>query len=70
MANDLRTFFSRVYIIVDIHYDLENKLMKWFRHEKEVVFYTSIAKPHRKKKKALKKLLINASFQFFGLSKE
>jgi hypothetical protein len=59
-----------VHIIADIHYELGNKLMKRFGHEKEVVFYTSIAKPHGRKKKASKKLLVNASSQLSGLSKE
>jgi hypothetical protein len=70
MANNLKTLFLRVYIIVNTHYKLGNKLMKWFEHEKEVVFYTSIAKPHGRKKKASKELPVDASFQLSGLSKE
>jgi hypothetical protein len=70
MANNLKTLFLRVYIIVNTHYKLGNKLMKWFEHEKEVVFYTSIAKPHEKKKKISKELPVNASSQLFSLLKE
>jgi hypothetical protein len=50
--------------------ELGNKLMKQFRHEKEVIFYTFITKPCGRKKKTLKELLVNASFQLFGFSKE
>jgi hypothetical protein len=70
MANNLRTLFLGAHIIVDTHYELGNKLMKWFEHEKEVVFYTSITKPHGRKKKTSKKLPVNASSQLFSLSKE
>jgi hypothetical protein len=70
MANNLRTFFSGAHIIADAHYELGNKLMKWFGHEKEVIFYTPIAKQRRRKKKTLKKLPVDTSFQLSNLSKE
>jgi hypothetical protein len=70
MVENLGILFSGVHIIADTHYELGNKLMKWFRHEKKVVFYTSIAKPHGRKKKASKELPVDASFQLSGLSKE
>jgi hypothetical protein len=70
IADDMRTFFLGAYIIVNTHYELGNKLMKWFGHEKEVVFYTFIVKPHRRKKKTLKELPVDTSFQLSSLSKE
>jgi 23S rRNA G2445 N2-methylase RlmL len=70
MIDNLRTLFSRAHIIADIYYELGNKLIKQFRHEKKVVFYTSIAKPYGRKKKASKELPVDASSQLFGLSKE
>jgi hypothetical protein len=38
MADDLKFFFLRAHIIANTYYELGNKLMKWFKHEKEVVF--------------------------------
>jgi hypothetical protein len=70
MADDLGTLFLGAHIIADTHYELGNKLMKRFGHEKEVVFYTSIAKPRGRKKKALKELPVDTSSQLSGLSKE
>jgi hypothetical protein len=70
MVDDLRTLFSGVYIIADTYYELGNKLIKRFGHEKEVVFYISIIKLCGRKKKTSKELLVNISFQLFGLSKE
>jgi hypothetical protein len=70
MADELRNLLLSVHIIVDIHYELGNKLMKRFEHEKQVVFYTPVAKPRGRKKKATQKLPNNLSFQLTKLSKE
>jgi hypothetical protein len=70
IADDMRTFFLGAYIIVNTHYELGNKLMKWFGHEKEVVFYTPIVKPSGRKKKASKKLSVDTSSQLFSFLKE
>jgi hypothetical protein len=70
MANELENFLLGAHIIVDIHYELDNKLMKRFRHEKQVVFYTLIAKPHGRKKKATQELPNNLNFQLTKLLKE
>jgi hypothetical protein len=70
MIDELGNLLLGAHIIVDIHYELGNKLMKRFRHEKQVVFYTFIVKPCGRKKKTTKKLLNNPSFQFTKLSKK
>jgi hypothetical protein len=70
MADDLRTLFLGAHIIADTHYELGNKLMKRFGHEKEVVFYTPIVKPRGRKKKASKKLSVDTSSQLFSFLKE
>jgi hypothetical protein len=70
MVDELGNLLPGAHIIVYIHYELGNKLMKRFEHEKQVVFYTSIAKPHRRKKKATQELPNDPSFQLTRLSKE
>jgi hypothetical protein len=51
IVDELGNLLPGAHIIVDTHYELGNKLMKRFGHEKQVVFYTSIAKSRRQKKK-------------------
>jgi hypothetical protein len=70
MADELGNLLPGAHIIADTHYELGNKLMKRFGHEKQVVFYTPVAKPHGRKKKATQKLPNDPSFQLTGLSKE
>jgi hypothetical protein len=70
MADELGNLLPGAHIIADTHYELGNKLMKRFEHEKQVVFYTSIAKLHRRKKKVIQELPNDLSFQLTGLSKE
>jgi hypothetical protein len=70
MVDELRNFLSGAHIIADIHYELGNKLIKRFEHEKQVVFYTFVAKPRGRKKNATQKLPNDLSFQFTGLLKE
>jgi hypothetical protein len=69
MANELRNFFWSIYIIVNIYYELDNTLMNRFKHEKQVVFYTTVAKPCGQKKKVTQKLL-NPNFQLTKFSKK
>jgi hypothetical protein len=51
MVDELRNLLSSAHIIANIHYELSNKLIKRFGHEKQVVFYTPVTKPCRRKKK-------------------
>jgi hypothetical protein len=53
IVDELRNLLPSAHIIADIHYELGNKLMKRFGHEKQVVFYTPVAKLHGLKKKAI-----------------
>jgi hypothetical protein len=50
IVDDLAYFFPSFYIIMDTYYELSNKLIKRFKHEKKVVFYASMVKPQIKKK--------------------
>jgi hypothetical protein len=43
MVDNLRNQFKRTQIIVDIHYELGNKIMKQFGHKKKISFFTLIA---------------------------
>jgi hypothetical protein len=70
MADELKNFLLGAHIITNTYYELGNKLMKRFKHEKQVVFYTSVTKPCRWKKKTTQKLPNNLSFQLTKLSKE
>jgi hypothetical protein len=51
-----------IHIITNIYYELGNKLMKRFKYEKQIVFYTFITKSYRRKKKTTKKLPNNLNF--------
>jgi hypothetical protein len=62
IVNELRNLLPSTHIIVDTYYELGNKLMKRFGHEKQVVFYTSIVKPFWRKKKSTQELPNNLSF--------
>jgi hypothetical protein len=52
MADELGNLLPGAHIITNTHYELGNKLMKRFENTKQVVFYTSVTKPYRRKKKA------------------
>jgi hypothetical protein len=62
MVDELKNLFLGTHIIVDTYCELGNKLMKRFKHEKQVVFYTFIAKPYGQKKKATQELPNNLCF--------
>jgi hypothetical protein len=70
IANELGNLLPGAHIIANTHYELNNKLMKRFRHKKQVVFYIPVTKPYRQKKKATQELPNNLSFQLTKLSKE
>jgi hypothetical protein len=70
MVDELRNLLPGTHIIMNIYYKLDNKLIKRFGYEKQVVFYTFVAKPHGRKKKTTQKLPNNLSFQFTKLLKE
>jgi hypothetical protein len=45
MADDLGNQFKGSHVISDTHYELGNKIMKRFGHEKKMIFYTPITEP-------------------------
>jgi hypothetical protein len=51
IVDELGNLLSGAHIIANTHYELGNKLMKRFEHEKQVVFYTFVAKLCGRKKK-------------------
>jgi hypothetical protein len=56
MIDELRNLLPGAHIIADIHYELGNKLMKRFRHEKQVVFYTFVDKTSWAKEKGYSRI--------------
>jgi hypothetical protein len=70
IINELENLLPGAHIIVDKHYELGNKLIKRFGHEKQVVFYTPITKPYGQKKKTTQELPNNLSFQLTEFLKE
>jgi hypothetical protein len=53
-ADELGNLLPGAHIIIDIHYELGNKLIKRFGHEKQVVFYTFVTKLVGERKRLLK----------------
>jgi hypothetical protein len=47
MADELKNHLLNTHIIANTHYELDNKLIKRFEHEKQVVFYTFVTKLRR-----------------------
>jgi hypothetical protein len=72
MADDLGTFFLGTHIIADTHYELGNKLMKRFRHEKEVVFILSLSNHVEERRKHQKnyQLMQVSNFLVFQRNRE
>jgi hypothetical protein len=70
MADKLKNLLPGAHIIANTHYELGNKLMKRFGHEKQVVFYTLVVKLYGRKKKATQELPNDPSFQLIGLLKK
>jgi hypothetical protein len=52
------------------HYEFINCILKQLRAESNVVFYTLIVKPKRRKQKKFKNNLINSSFNMIVFTKE
>jgi hypothetical protein len=46
MVDELGNLLPGAHIIANTYYELGNKLMKRFGHEKQVIFYTLIVKPY------------------------
>jgi hypothetical protein len=59
----VRNLLPSAHIIANTYYELGNKLIKKFKHEKQVMFYTFVIKLCRRKKKTTQKLPNNLSFQ-------
>jgi hypothetical protein len=53
MKEELVHHFFGAYIIADTHYEMANWIFKKIRKEKQIVFYTSIAKLREKKPKTM-----------------
>jgi hypothetical protein len=70
MVDDLGNQFKGAQIIADTHYELGNKIMKRFGHEKKVGFFTPIAESRGRKKKVPVELEGDLSYQAVSLTKE
>jgi hypothetical protein len=52
-VNDLGNQFKGAHVIADTHYELGNKIMKRFGHEKKMVFILQLLKHKDEKRKSL-----------------
>jgi hypothetical protein len=53
MKEKLVHHFFGAHIIADTHYEMANRIFKKIKKEKQIVFYTPIVKPQRRKPKTI-----------------
>jgi hypothetical protein len=70
MAKELKLQFSRVFIIVNTHYEIANNILSCFKMQKHIYFYTLIIQLHGKKLKKNENLFNNLSRSVCVFTKE
>jgi hypothetical protein len=66
----LINYCNNIYIIINIYYEIANCILKQLCAEPNVVFFSPIVKPRRRKQKKFKSNLTNLNFSMIIVIKE